>query len=179
MSQFTGSVARFDLNTQSTLSMLSTANNLHSDLVYRFHYSSNHLFFASLDAGVARYDYNNGFWLATWNSGNWLASDYVVSIDHVGDSLFILADSTLHIYNLTSGVFTTNSPISNYGLLQGGYNLISWNSNGARSPSNDIMLLSDGSGVMVELDPSASTLKTGELIIGSGQAAHKCQMLSR
>ena len=92
----------------------------------------------------------------------------LVSIDHVGDSLFILADSTLHIYNLTSGVFTTNSPISNYGLLQGGYNLISWNSNGARSPSNDIMLLSDGSGVMVELDPSASTLKTGELIIGSG-----------
>ena len=164
-------VARFDVNTQSTLSMLSTANNLHSDLVYRFHYSSNHLFFASLDAGVARYDYNNGFWLATWNSGNWLASDYVVSIDHVGDSLFILADSTLHIYNLTSGVFTTNSPISNYGLLQGGYNLIAWNSNGARSPSNDIMLLSDGSGVMVELDPSASTLKTGELIIGSGPSS--------
>ena len=100
-----------------------------------------------------------------------MASDYVVSIDHVGDSLFILADSTLHIYNLTSGVFTTNSPISNYGLLQGGYNLIAWNSNGARSPSNDIMLLSDGSGVMAELDPSSSTLKTGELIIGSGPSS--------
>ena len=30
---------------------------------------------------------------------------------------------------------------------------------------------SDGSGVMVELDPSASTLKTGELIIGSGPSS--------
>ena len=161
-------VARLDVNTQSTLSMLSTANNLHSDQIYRFHYSSNHLFFASLDAGVGRYDYNNGFWLATWNSGNWLASDYVVSIDHIGDSLFILADQTLHIYNLTSGVFSVNSLISNYGLTGPGYNLVPWTSSGARSPASDLMLLSDGSGRMVELDPSSSTLKTGELLIGSG-----------
>ena len=56
-------VVRWDLNSASALSTLSTANSLHSDEITEMMVSGNQLLFASPSDGLARYDWSSGFWL--------------------------------------------------------------------------------------------------------------------
>jgi hypothetical protein len=163
-----GGVARFDLTLGQSLSTWSTANSLHSDEVHRMMVSGTQLLLASPDAGLARYDWSSGFWLSTWNSGNWLASNDVAGLATSGNALFILNGDSLHTYNTASNLFSGSQTLASFGMTNDGQLLMMWPNAGARSPSTDTILVSDGDGALVELTPGSSPLNTGVLLLGSG-----------
>ena len=88
----------------SPLSPWSTANTLHSDFISDFAIAGNQLLISSFDAGIARRELTNNFWLATWNSGNWLSSE-VPGITVVNNEIQILTSDTVHVYNTNSKHF--------------------------------------------------------------------------
>ena len=162
-------VVRWDMNTNSALSTWTTANNLHSDSVSKFLVSGNQLLMASEDNGLARYDWNAGFWLSTWSSANWLTSDNVGDILVVNNMLYILSGDSLHTYNTANGIFQQTYSISDFGLTgDAGDDLISWPNIGPRSPASDMILISDGFGLLAELTPGNTPLQTGSMLLASG-----------
>ena len=163
-----GGVARWDLANSVPLSVWSTENSLHSDSISDFAVSGNQLLISSFDAGVARRDLSGNFWLATWNDGNWLSSNEVKGITVSGNQIQILTIDSVHIYNANSGTFSSTIPLSDFGQLNEGQNIIYWPSNGPRSPTNDTVLVTDGSAVLAMLEPGKSPLYTGDFVIGSG-----------
>lgn len=162
-------VVRWDMNTNTPLSTWTTANNLHSDSVTKFLVSGNQLLMASNDNGLARYDWSAGFWLSTWSSANWLTSDGVGDMMVSNNLLYILSGDSLHTYNTANGVFQQTYSISDFGLNgDAGDDLIFWPNIGARSPSSDMILVSDGFGLLAELTPGSTPLQTGNMLLASG-----------
>lgn len=168
-----GGVGRWDLVSMSALSPWSTANNLHSDFVTNLIVAGNQLMISSSDAGIARRDLTSNFWLATWNDGNWLSSNDVKGMAHTGNELQILTDSSIHVYNSNSGIFTSEIDITTLGLYNGGKTMFYWPSSGARSPLNDTVLVSDGSAVFAKLEPGNSPMYAGDLVVGSGPSSEE------
>ena len=163
-------VLRYDTATSSALSTWSSANTLHSDSITHMAVSGNQLLLASPDNGLARFDYAAGFWLSTWNSANWLSSDTVAGVERVGPTLYILAGEDLHSYNTTNGVFGTTYGLTTLGLANEGASLVVWPSSGAASPTNDGLLVDDGSGNLIHLSPNQSPFVEGELLLASAPA---------
>ena len=163
-----GGVARYDLSSGQLLSTWSTANSLHSDEIVEIALSGNQLLFASPDAGLARYDWSSGFWLSTWNDGNWLASNDITGLARSGNTLYILNGDSLHTYNTASNVFSGSQSLDAFGLANNGQGLLMWPNGGERSPSTELILVSDGNGALVELTPGSTPLNTGVLLLGSG-----------
>ena len=168
-------VVRWDLNSASALSSWSTANSLHSDEITEMMISGNQLLFASPSNGLARYDWSSGFWLSTWNDGNWLSSNSISGMARSGSDLFILNGNELRVYDASIGVFTGSIPISSLGLSGEGEDLIVWPALGARSPTNEMLLLGNGFGSFAELTPGNTPLQTGTLLIGSGPTSSGMQ----
>ena len=163
-----GGVGRWDTSSMSALSPWSTANSLHSDYVNGFLISGNQLLISSEDAGIARRDLSGNFWLATWNDGNWLSSNDVKGMTTSSGDIHILTDTSVHIYDTGSGIFTSEIALSSLGLFNGGQMIFHWPSSGSRSPTNNTVLVSDGSGIFAMLEPGKSPIYTGDLVIGSG-----------
>ena len=163
-------VLRYDTTASSALSTWSSANTLHSDSITHMAVSGNQLLLASPDNGLARFDYAAGFWLSTWNSANWLSSDTVAGVERVGPTLYILAGEDLHSYNTTNGVFGTTYGLTTLGLANEGASLVVWPSSGAASPTNDGLLVDDGSGNLIHLSPNQSPFVEGELLLASAPA---------
>ena len=161
-------VMRYSVANGVMLSDWSTANSLHSDEITSMLVSGNQLVMASSDAGLARYDWSSGFWLSTWNSGNWLSSNDVTGLARSGNTLYILNGDALHTYNAASNVFSGSQTIDAFGLAGAGDELILWPNTGTRSPSSELILVSDGYGALVELTPGSTPLNTGVLLLGSG-----------
>ena len=166
-----GGVARWDVASMSALSPWSTANNLHSDFISDFAVAGNQLLISSYDAGIARRDLSNNFWLATWNDGNWLSSNEVAGITVVNNEVQILTRDTVHIYNTNSGTFSTSMTLDSLGLIKDARNIIHWPASGSRSPTNDTVLVTDGSAVLAMLEPGNSPMYTGDFVIGSGPSS--------
>ena len=166
-----GGVGRWDVSAMSALAPWSTANNLHSDDISEFAVSGNQLLISSYDAGIARRDLSGNFWLATWNDGNWLSSNDVKGMTVVNNEILILADTTVHTYDTSSGTFAANTPLSSIGQMNGGQNIIYWPAAGARSPNNDTVLVTDGSAVFAMLEPGNTPLYTGDFVIGSSPSS--------
>ena len=166
-----GGVGRWDVGSMSPLSPWSTANTLHSDFISDFAIAGNQLLISSFDAGIARRELTNNFWLATWNSGNWLSSDEVPGITVVNNEIQILTSDTVHVYNTNSGTFSSSIPLTNFGLIGGGKNILYWPNSGSRSPTNDTVMVTDGSAVLAMLEPGNSPLYTGDFVIGSSPSS--------
>ena len=129
-------VIRWDISTNTQLN-LDDANNLHSDSVTSFHQSGNQLLLASEDSGLARYDWNTGFWLSTWNNNNWLTSNEVFDVALSNNILAILNGNSLQTYNVLNGVFLQTYNLEDFGLANDGDNLLVWPDIGPRSPNSD------------------------------------------
>ena len=169
-------IVRWNMNTNSALSTWTTANNLHSDSVTKFLISGNQLLMASEDNGLARYDWSSGFWLSTWSSSNWLNSNYIGDLVVSNNLLYILSGDALHSYNTANGIFQQTYQLSDFGLNgDAGDDLILWPNIGARSPANDLVLVSDGFGLLAELTPGNSPLQTGNMLIASGPTSASMQ----
>ena len=163
-----GGVGRWDTSTMTALSSWSTANNLQSDYISGFLISGNQLLISSYDAGVARHDLSGNFWLATWNNGNWLSSNEVVGMTLVGNQIDILTATTIHSYNTNSGSFTTSTNLASIGQQGEGQNIIHWPAGGARAPTQDWVLVTDGKAIFAILEPGNTPFYSGDLVIGSG-----------
>ena len=169
-------VVRWNMNTNSALSTWTTANNLHSDSVTGFLISGNQLLMASEDSGLARYDWSSGFWLSTWSSSNWLNSNYIGDLVLSNNILYILSGDALHSYNTANGIFQQTYQLSDFGLNgDAGDDLILWPNIGSRSPANDLVLVSDGFGLLAELTPGSTPLQTGNMLIASGPTSASMQ----
>jgi len=166
-----GGVGRWDVSSMSPLSPWSTANNLHSDYISDFAVAGNQLLISSFDAGIARRDLSNNFWLATWNNGNWLSSNEVRGLTVVNNEIQILTRDTVHIYNTNSGIFSSSIPLTDLGLINDARNILHWPNSGVRSPTNDTVMVTDGSAVLAMLEPGNTPLHTGDFVIGSGPSA--------
>ena len=140
------------------LSTWSTANNLHSDSVRSFHLAGNQLLLTSEDAGLARYDWNTGFWLSTWTENNWLTSNNVADVVVSNGIMAILNGDSIQTYNTQNGVFLQNYDLTDYGLIEDGKKLLKWPNIGQRAPSNEILLVSDGGGDLAIFDTAASPM---------------------
>ena len=163
-------VLRYNTNTQQALGSWSTANNLHSDSVTHMAVSGNQLLLGSPNNGVGRYDASAGFWLSTWTSANWLNSDNIHGLKRVGTTLFIFNGDSLHSYNVTNGVFSTTYSLASLGLTddEPSGSLIHWPAQGTSAPSNDALLVSDGSGRLAHLAPSETPILQPEWLLASG-----------
>ena len=166
-----GGVGRWDVASMSPLTAWSTANSLHSDFISDFAVAGNQLMIASFDAGIARHDLSNNFWLATWNDGNWLSSNEVAGITVVNSEVQILTRDTVHIYNTNSGTFSSSIPLTDFGLIGDARNILYWPNSGSRSPTNDTVMVTDGSAVLAMLEPGNSPLYTGDFVIGSSPSS--------
>ena len=171
VSLFDGGVGRWDVASMSPLSPWSTANNLHSDFISDFAVAGNQLLIASFNAGIARRDLSSNFWLATWNDGNWLTSNEVPGITVVNNEIQILTSNTVHIYNTNSGTFSSSIPLTDLGLNGGGTNILHWPNSGSRSPTNETVMVTDGSAILAMLEPGNSPLYTGDFVIGSSPSS--------
>ena len=129
---------------------------------------ANQLMLASDDAGLARYDWNSGFWLSTWNSGNWLTSNNVQGISVSGNLLAILNGAAVQTYDINSAVFLQTYQLTDWGLFNDGQEILLWPSIGFRSPASEIMLVSDGGGNLAKLDWAASQPFVGSMLLSSG-----------
>ena len=161
-------VIRWDITTNSQLNTWTTANNLHSDSVTSFHQSGNQLLLASEDSGLARYDWNTGFWLSTWNNNNWLTSNEVFDVALSNNILAILNGNSLQTYNVLNGVFLQTYNLEDFGLVNDGDNLLVWPNIGPRSPSSELILISDGGGDLAMMDFTATNQYQGNLLLASG-----------
>ena len=166
-----GGVGRWDVSSMSPLSPWTTANNLHSDYISDFAVAGNQLLISSFDAGIARRDLSNNFWLATWNNGNWLSSNEVRGLTVVNNEIQILTRDTVHIYNTNSGTFSSSIPLTDLGLINDARNILHWPNSGVRSPTNDTVMVTDGSAVLAMLEPGNSPLYTGDFVIGSSPSS--------
>ena len=165
-------VARWETSTNVALSTWSTANNLNSDRINQFLFTSTTILFASDDGGVGRYNYQNSYWLASWNSGNWLASDNIRGMVEAQNEIVILAGDTTQIYDTSIGAFTTSNQISTYDLVRSGEDLVAWPAGGSRAPATTQALVSDGSGTLAILEPASSTLFASSLLLASGPSGN-------
>ena len=154
----TGSVQHYD-----------TQNALPSDRVMGLEMANTHLLICMADAGITRRDLATGNWLATWNSGNWLASDEIRGASAVDGWVHILAGDTIHAYNTTSLSFTTSQTVSDLDLSRAtGNALVPWPGSGARAPSQDTVLVGDGSGSFAILEPQSNPAHAGEMVLATG-----------
>ena len=161
---------RWDLASMTALNPWSTANQLHSDLITDIVQIGTQLIISSWDSGIGRYDTNSGFWLPTWNTGNFLISNNVNGLEVVNDSLFILLESHLQTYNTSSGSFGSIQPLSSLNLFREtsiNPSLIQWTNQGDRSPVNTTLLITDGSGTFLKMEPDNPTPIQGTIRIGS------------
>ncbi|MEC8540315.1 MAG: hypothetical protein VXY53_00555 [Candidatus Thermoplasmatota archaeon] len=161
-------VIRWDIATNSQLNTWTTANNLHSNSVTSFYQSGNQLLLASKNSGLARYDWNTGFWLSTWNNNNWLTSNEVFDVALSNNILAILNGDSLQTYNVLSGVFLQTYDLEDFGLVNDGERLLVWPTIGPRSPSSELMLISDGGGDLAMMDLAAANQYQGNLLLASG-----------
>ena len=161
-------VERWDLSNGLRLSKWTTANNLHSDSVNSFYVSGNQLLLASEDAGLARFDWNTGFWLSTWNNNNWLNSNSVSDVIVSNDILVILNGNTVQTYNTLNGVFLQSYDLQDFGLVNNGEKLVVWPNIGIRSPTSEVVLISDGGGDLAIIDTTATPPYLGNMLLASG-----------
>ena len=166
-----GGVGRWDISSMSPLPAWSTANELHSDFISDFAVAGNQLLISSFDAGIARRDLSNNFWLANWNSGNWLSTDEVRGLTVVNNEIQILTRDTVHIYNTNSGTFSSSIPLTDLGLINDARNIVHWPNSGSRSPTNDTVMVTDGSAILAMLEPGNTPLYTGDFVIGSSPSS--------
>ncbi len=163
-----GGVERWDLSTNSLLSSWSTSNNLHSNSVTSMHTSGNLLLLTSEDAGLARYDWSTGNWLPTWNQANGLSTNNIADVVVSNNIISVLNGEFLHTYNAVNGIILQSYELSDYGLVNDGNKLIKWPAIGLRSPSSEIVLISDGGGDLVVFDFSTNTPYAGNMLLASG-----------
>ena len=161
-------VMRFDISNSQWKSAWDTQNHLPSDYVNQLLEANGVLMIAMDDAGIARQSVSTSSWLATWTDANWLASNGVRSMAVSADWLHILLDDTLHHYNITMGAFTSSKSLTNLGLPLDGLDLLPWPAGGARSPSVDTVLVSDGSGQMARIVSANPPLHSGSALFASG-----------
>ena len=167
-----GGVARWDLFNGQPLPVWNTANNLHSDKIHILHDTGSQLLMGSPSQGVARYNHQSSFWMATWNNGNWLSTNNIAGIVEMSGTIGILTDQSLHLYDTSVGSFSNTMTISSLGLPREGLNLIPWPSGGSRAPAADQMIVSDGSGRLAVIEPSSSPMQQDDIIIASGPSGY-------
>jgi len=163
-----GGIARWDMVNNQPLSVWNTANNLQSDEIHDIHDTGSQLLFSSYDEGVSRYNHQGGFWQSTWSDSNWISSNQVVGSAQSGNTLGVLAGDNLHMYDTTVGSFTTTYSLNSLGLVREGMNLALWPAGGSRAPATDQILVSDGSGRLVVMEPTSSPLQQSDIVIASG-----------
>ena len=61
--------------------------------------------------------------------------------------------------------------LDSLGLIKDARNIIHWPASGSRSPTNDTILVTDGSAVLAMLEPGNSPMYTGDFVIGSGPSS--------
>ncbi|MDP7312587.1 MAG: hypothetical protein QF831_04045, partial [Candidatus Thalassarchaeaceae archaeon] len=163
-----GGVMRYDSINGQWLTSWDTQNSLPSDNVVQFSVVNGVLMVAMADAGIVRYNVATSSWLATWTDANWLDSNNVHGMAIGGEWFHILAGDSLHFYNITMGAFSSSKSLLNVGLARGGMDLVTWPSGGARAPSVDTILASDGSGSFAQLEPATPPIHSSTLILASG-----------
>ena len=162
-----GGIARWNSVSNSLLGIWSTANHLPSDHISVLEEKYGTLFVGTFDEGLARKDLNSGNWLAVWHDDNWLSSNNIVDLSTHGDSISILTNVGLHVYDVIQSSFTGNSMMSAMGLNQDGMDLISWPTGGLRAPLESALMVSDGSGKLAVLNASAVPQALGDLLLAT------------
>ncbi|MDB9834997.1 hypothetical protein OAC38_03080 [Candidatus Poseidoniaceae archaeon] len=167
-------VPRYDLNSDAPLEawgtgFSSTKNVLHSDTITQIETVGAQLLFASPDKGVARLNHNTGLWLSTWNSDNSLPSDAVYGMESNQDVLHILSGEELVRYDRSNGAFSSSIALDQINLSEtSSLALLPWDSNGARSPSTDVHVATNGNGKLMLIDADVQSSLLDEVVIATG-----------
>ena len=163
-----GGVMRYDSTTDAWLSSWDTQNALPSDNIVQLEVVNGVLMIAMSDAGIVRRNIATSSWLATWTTANWLDSNDVHGLAFGGEWMHILAGDTLHFYNMTMGAFSTSKGLNDIGLVREGMDLVTWPAGGARGPSQDTVLVGDGSGSFARMTPNSPPTHSSTILLASG-----------
>ena len=163
-------VLRYDTVTEQALSTWSTANVLHSDDIRTIATAGNQLLFGSADNGIGRFNLNAGFWLSSWNDANWLDDNAIAGMATLGNTLMIANGPSVHLYNLTAGVFDSPLSLSDAGLVNDAEMAFLWPALGAAGPGHHTFMVGDGSGLMARFAPDQVPVHQGNLLLSSGPA---------
>ncbi|MBT5026653.1 MAG: hypothetical protein HON05_07850 [Euryarchaeota archaeon] len=163
-------VHRFDLNSYLPSQQPFLAQNvLHSDTITQIETIGTQLLFASPDKGVARLNHNTGLWLSTWNSDNSLPSDAVYGMASNQDVLHILSGDELVRYDPTVASFSSTIALDQINLSEtSALALLPWDSNGARSPSTDVHVATNGNGKLMLIEADVQSNLIDEILIATG-----------
>ncbi|MDB0004872.1 hypothetical protein N9E21_03275 [Candidatus Poseidoniaceae archaeon] len=167
-------VPRYDLNSDSPLEawgtgFSSTQNVLHSDIITQIETVGTQLLFASPDKGIARLNHNTGLWLSTWNSDNSLPSDAVYGMASNQNVLHILSGDELVRYDPTAASFSSAISLDQINLSESSsLALIPWENNGARSPSTDVHVATNGDGRLILIKADLQSTLLDEIVIATG-----------
>jgi len=167
-------VPRYDLNSDAPLEawgtgFSSTKNVLHSDTITQIETVGAQLLFASPDNGIARLNHNTGLWLSTWNSDNSLPSNAVYGMASNQDVLHILSGEELVRYDRSNGAFSSSIALDQINLSEtSSLALLPWDSNGARSPSTDVHVATNGNGKLMLIEADVQSNLIDEILIATG-----------
>jgi hypothetical protein len=163
-------VHRFDLNSYLPSQQPFLAQNvLHSDTITQIETVGDQLLFASPDKGIARLNHNTGLWLSTWDSDNSLPSDAVYGMASNQDVLHILSGDELVRYDPTAASFSSAIALDQINLSESSsLALIPWENNGARSPSADVHVATNGDGRLILIKADLQSTLLDEIVIATG-----------
>ena len=163
-------VHRFDLNSNLPSQQPFLAQNvLHSDTITQIETVGAQLLFASPDKGIARLNHTTGAWLSTWDSGNVLPADEIYGMVSSPDVLHVLAGDSLAAYDRNSLAFSTPIGLDQVNLTESpSLTLLPWYSLGARSPSTDVHVATDGSGRLMLIKADAQSSLLDEILFATG-----------
>ncbi|MDG1539317.1 MAG: hypothetical protein P8Q40_05245, partial [Candidatus Poseidonia sp.] len=167
-------VPRYDLNSDAPLEawgtgFSSTQNVLHSDSITQIETVGSLLLFASSDSGIARFNHNTGVWLSTWDSGNSLPADEIYGMASNSDVVHILSGDELVRYDRSNGAFSTSIALDQINLSETpSLALLPWDSNGARSPSTDVHVATNGDGRLVMIKADLQSSLIDEILFATG-----------
>ncbi|GIQ99849.1 MAG: hypothetical protein CM15mP8_0470 [Methanobacteriota archaeon] len=95
-------------------------------------------------------------------------SNEVFDVALSNNILAILNGNSLQTYNVLNGVFLQTYNLEDFGLVNDGDNLLVWPNIGPRSPSSELILISDGGGDLAMMDFTATNQYQGNLLLASG-----------
>ena len=73
-----------------------------------------------------------------------------------------------HITHHLNGVFLQSYDLQDFGLVNNGEKLVVWPNIGIRSPTSEIVLISDGGGDLAIIDTTATPPYLGNMLLASG-----------
>ena len=175
----TEGVSRYDISTGQAMSSWNTQNWLPNNDVTDIIEIGGVMYIGTNGGGVARVHITTQNWLATWTTSDYLDSDTIIDLSVLSGDLVIVNSESIQAYDVSAQTFNAaNLARSALGL---GFEIVDtfeWGGSGVRGPAVNTLLVTDGAGRAMMIDPFLPLAKAGELTIGTAPLTEDLEMIA-